>query len=394
MSETKTKKKKHVEREGPVHVDDKDLVTWLHRLWTRKVPPERIEVYQMFGRNHATRGEMVHHQDFFDKDDKHDVEACVRLCSEFHESAQNDCDSSERKMYYMIVVKDSNMGADPLTRRLGPLYPKRRYLQRVGERGQADGEDDAEEDTDLRTGKSVALAYTRGNLEEGRADKNRYDRVMGELLLLQRDIIRGQQAWVDRMFEGRMAAFTQLQDAEDRSLDREASREWTKLKVILAKDGIRFARNMVPGFFAGESGEAGVVTTKVDEKLARSYGPSLERTLVANFLADCEADGITEALFGDCKVEAGVLKLADPNKPGVFTLQQFAILVGVRDGALPPEALDDLMPDTGKSAITGKQIDAAKSYVTEGVGSAIFEIIGLRGKRRAATPAPTNDETK
>jgi hypothetical protein len=63
--EDKEKKKKRTEpRVGSVVPEDPELAEWLHRLWARNERPERIEVWQMFGRNRAIRGEMVHHEDF------------------------------------------------------------------------------------------------------------------------------------------------------------------------------------------------------------------------------------------------------------------------------------------------------------------------------------------
>src|SRR6185369_14886022 len=89
--------------------------------------------------------------------------------------------------------------------------------------------------------------------------KQRYDRVLGELLMLQGGIITQQQAWVDRMMQERMTFFAQLQDALDRQQDRDANREWLKLKVGLARDGMRTARNLLPALFGPMEGGGGAI---------------------------------------------------------------------------------------------------------------------------------------
>src|SRR6516162_3585484 len=97
----KEKDKRYSPRTGSVVPEDPELAEWLHRLWARNEPPERIEVWQMFGRNKSIRGEMIHHQDF-KPDAKVDNERATLIANEIIEAAQNDCDGVERKQHYQI----------------------------------------------------------------------------------------------------------------------------------------------------------------------------------------------------------------------------------------------------------------------------------------------------
>lgn len=378
----KEKKKKRTEpRIGSVVAADEGLATWLHRLWARNERPERIEVWQMFGRNRAVRGEMVHHEDFDPKETINN-ERAARLANEIIEAAQNDCDGVERKQSYQIAVIDKYRKAQPLIRRLGPLQPQRIY-RKVG--------DDEEEDEDsLLSGRSLALNYVKEANEQSRWDKQRYDRVMGELLMLMREEVVGQRAWIDGMMTRQMDFFAQLQDAKDREADRVLTRKMAEFKVTLLQDGLRTARNLLPGLF-GPQGEAEepsrALVAQKDGAPARSknHGFSPERALVDNLLLDCENTGISVALFGDWEEKEGRLVPIEGSKPGIFTPAQFAVLVGVQSGQLPADALDALMPNSGDpKAITEEQIKQAQPLMSEGTGTALLELVGLRQRQRDA----------
>lgn len=384
----KDEKRSRTDHGGSVAPEDAELALWLNRLWARNEPPSRIEVWQMFGRNKAVRGEMIHHEDF-KHGEKLDIEQATKLSNEIIEAAQNDCDSTRREAWYQIAVIDHHRKSNPLVRRLGPLQPKRAYA--IAKAG-----DETEEDDDQGDIKATNLKYVQEGLAQARWDKQRYDRVMGEMLILQDSIIKQQQSQIDRMFDKQMTFFEKLQEAEDRRLDRDVVRAKEQFKIEMWQDGMRTARNLLPGLFAAKRDESRSALPDEGQhdggngnngssngSAAKQYGPSEERALVDNFLTDVERDEkLSVALFGDFEEREGKLALV---KPGIFSIKQYSILLKVRDGMLPPGALDQMMPDSGEPlAITQEQVQKAiGAGVTDGIGMALFELMGLRNRRRA-----------
>lgn len=392
---------------GSVVAEDSALTDWLNMLWARNEPPTRIELWQSFGKR-AIRGEMIHHEDF-KPSEKLNIEQVNRLANDIMLAAQNDCEAQPRptKSSYQLAVIDNNRRAVPLTRRIGPIEPKRAYAISHGQI-----EDDDEDEDAVINAKSLDLRYVKEGLEQQRWDKQRYDRVMGEMLILQHNIIQNQQSVVDRLFNGTITMFEKMQEAEDRRLDRDVIREKEKFKLQLYRDGLRTARNMLPGLFADKSSGAngngsdtsrqisdangnagGSGSTGGNGSAPKDYGPSAERTQVDNFLSDIEEDeALNVALFGDFEEKDGKLVQV---KPGIFTLKQFAVFVGVREGRFPASKLDELMPGSKHAnAILPEQIvKAQEAGVTDGIGSAIVELIGLRSRAVGAGSAPPDAET-
>jgi hypothetical protein len=186
-----------------------------------------------------------------------------------------------------------------------------------------------------------------------------------------------------------MTFFGQLQDSLDRAEDRKTARERENFKIAMWKDGMRTARNLLPGLFAGsnggDNGGGGSPRPSLGEDKPKkvNHGSSQERTLIDNFLADIEEnDELHIALFGDFEERDGKLVQV---KPGIFSVAQFKILSGIRSGDYHPDEVDVLLPgSTDKRAITEDQIKQTMAAgVTDGIGSAIFELVGLRQKRKA-----------
>jgi hypothetical protein len=112
-------------------------------------------------------------------------------------------------------------------------------------------------------------------------------------------------------------------------------------------------------------------------------------------MTDCEhVDGLMDKLTGEAEDVNGKLVMI---KPGILNPKQVAILVGVRGGFLPPDALDPIMPDSGhKLEITMAQVtQAMQAGVTEGIGMALMELKTLREQACAkAAPPPSQEATK
>lgn len=388
--------KKRAPHTGSVAADDVALSTWLHRFWARNEPPEKIELWQMRGRNE--RGERILNESF-KAGEKLDVEQANRLANEMIEVAQHDCDSqpshARRERTYQIAVVDRNRGSTPLTRALGPLIPKRTYMTPAGG---SDSDSDPYDDDSLEglTIQRLGLAYSKEQFAQIRWEKGRTDQIISELFRWMSERGDRTEKRVDTLLDRIMAFFERLQEAEDRRATRDIMVMKEKLKIELLSDGAKSVKNLLPGLFASakEDGAAARMLGKVngaggngsnggsngkaaDEK--KDYGPSPERDLVDNFLTDIERAGLDSKLFGEID-DTGEKQTAE----GIFSLAQLAILVGVHQGRLPASELDKLMPKSGhKTAITEEQINkAGDAGVTLGMGTALMEIVGLRKRAK------------
>lgn len=378
-------------RIGSVTPEDADLATWLARFWTRSEYPERIEVWQVFGRNKLDRGEMVFHENF-KPNDKLDPERVVKLANEMIEAAQNDCDCSERKRDYQIAVVDFNRKSSPLIRRLGPLSPKRSYLVKSAAHGGGHNGDEEEDGDDLPLNiKSLDLARIKEANDQTRWDKQLVFRVLGEVLTMQRDIamdLRTANSQITQsqmqMMQQQMDFFMRLQDAEDRRLDRDVRRKKEELKSQIIGDLFATLRNVLPGLVAKEDDTPAMEGQPQRPKI-KAIPP--ERMAVDNFLRDCvrETEDLLIPLFG--KWEKGPDGNGVLVEPGIFSKQQFALLVGVQDGQLPVDALDALLPESGSAeAVTPDQLNAAFALpkMTTAIMLSVQEILKRRQSARAA----------
>jgi hypothetical protein len=370
---------------GSVAAEDDELTKWLIRLWARNEPPERLELWQMFGRNKAVRGEMIHHEDFR-PGDKLDVEQANKLANEIMEAAQNDCDSLRRDSSYQLAVIDRNRRATPLVRRIGPISPVRSYaVMKIGD-GDVEGGDDDEN----VSAHNVQLKYLQEGMSQLRWEKNRTDHVIGEMLVLQNNIIQKQQSVIDQFFDKLIVSFEKRQESEDRSLDRELAREKGRFMLNMWQDGVSTAKNLLPGFFGGTNGSSGAgngATNGANGANGHNEKPSPERLLVTNFLTDVgRKPDLETSLFGNFEVqeqEDGSKKMVQ-TVPGIFKFEQFRLLIGVREGKLLDETLLELLPDSGHAnRVTEDQVNKALAAgMPMGIGMAIQELFKLLKERR------------
>lgn len=390
----KDKDDKKVEQKhtGSVVPEDEQLTTELNRLWARSEPPERIEVWQVFGKEKRDKGEMIFHEDFSpekNKAFKEDPEKVNHLANEIIAAAQNDCDCTpkRREAYFQIHIIDRNRRAQPLVRRLGPLFPKR--IAAIARSGDGDEPDMDEEELSAR---SLELNRMKVGFDEARWGNVRNDRILGELLLLFRDTVQEQRSEIRELRAENRLAYQTMQEAEDRRAQREIALEKEKFKIGLMRDGVRTARNLLPGLFSeakadqaanghsnGTNGHHANGHSNGTNGAGPKYGPSPERALLDNFINDCEENNLSIKLFGDFEEDNGTLI---QTKPGILTEKQGLIIMGVRNGYLPITTLDPIMPDSGHELeITMDQIKAAMDAgLTDGIGMALIELKEMRKK--------------
>lgn len=379
-------KQKHRQppRTGSVNAVNPELAEWLQQFWTRDEPPQRLEVFQATGQNKATRGDMIFHIDF-KATEKYDIERCVRISNEIMAAVQNDTNVKERKSTFQIAVTDLSRQSVPLVRLLGPIHQTHTAISHPDGSFDEDGPDD-----ENLSGKSLNLIHLRDGYKQLQFEQVRNDRTIGDLLLLQRNIIHQQQTFVSSLMQAQRDLHEQYQAAEDRKDDRMVRRAMTELKVAGIKEAMRTTRTLLPTLFGSgaavtEPGTEVSTATPSQGSTQRNYGQSAERTAVDNFLHDCEETKITEKLFGEWEKVDGSWKPIK-GKPGIFSPEQFAILVAVRQGQTGPETLDALLPASGDPrAVTPDQISRAQLVMPESVGLAIAQIFFLRQQKQTSS---------
>lgn len=375
-------------RTGSVAADDSELAKWLHVLWARDTPPEKLEVWQIFNPNASVRGKMIH-QTVFKANSKYTIEDCVKLANEILAASQNDCNCVGRKSQYEIAVIDFHQRSNPLVRRLGPLFPRQQSLILDGARSPSAGGDD-EDDDGLAPGmKPTAERYLERLMRHLEAKEQGLNRVLGDILIHQQQTAEDLRTHNRQLQEASFQMFLQLQDAMDRKDDRATARAMTDLKVEFIRDGRRLGRNLLLGLFGPDATtdralppaqqQPTSAAAKVLQDMKTKVDSSLERTLIDGFLTDCEQAGLLEKLCGAWD-DNGPIK----DKPGVLTPEQVTIMLRVRAGAMPVDAIDEILPGyKGKHEISVPQVVAAAEFLPESIQQALLELKNLRDRRRA-----------
>ncbi len=406
----KDKDKRVPPRTGPVRPADPELVAFLERLWTRDNPPDGLVVFRVIGSQRNVRAEKIF-SEHFAADANLDIERCTKLANEIVAAAQNDADCNERRSLYEIEIADPYQGGPPLRRRIGPFTPQQAYLNGgEGRGGGGFGSGGSEDDEDtgipgLRPLTHVYLDKMIGTLDR---TLQQVHAVVGDVMTLQQGIIVTQQANAERQQNQLFALNNQIQDAEDRKLDRELVRKREEAKLKGINTALRVGENVLAGFLgsdvvdgaptkrlaAAEPGEAGATAPPT-----RRYGRSREMALIANFLGECSEETIKTPdgrevnmiieLFGDWEkgeelTVADIFAALRLIKPGIFTPAQFGIFSGVASGELPPDALDQIMIGSGKpQEITQEQLMRAQPLMTQSMGVALMQLKQVRDEAAA-----------
>lgn len=404
MSEGKHKKDRDrpaPPHEGSVSPTDPELATWLRTFWAREESPSRLELWQVFGRNGLDRGHQIFVEDFKNGREL-DPEQVTKLANEVLAAAQHDTDCRQIASLYQIDVIDLHRSTKPIVRRLGPLHPQQTYLEKLGKPGAALSSQGGEEEDDdglPLNGRGLSLRYIQELFAQIRFGQQLNYRVLGEMIQENRDDRTQVRSWLSEMMQLNIATHRQLQDAEDRKAEREIRLQMSKFKVDLMKEGMRTARNLLPGLFGpsaappGQSVELpgpqdGKPLSAAEEK-RRLQRFSPEWVLLDNFFADVEEiPGLDVKLFGEWEIVEGRMRPVE-GKAGIFTPEQCAVLFGVRMRALAPEALDVIVPRSGDPRqITEEQVIRAAPLMPESMGTAILELVALRERAKAAQKAP------
>lgn len=360
---------------GTITPVDEELTEWLHRLWDLKEQPESIAVYQAFARNKITRGERIFIENF-KPNQKLDREDYVLLANRIIAAAQHDCDCIRQEQHYLIIATDIGIGSEPTVRRLGPLLPKRHYLQKNHLATAAainESEEDKKDFADQNF-RFAELTISKVQFEQQRADAH-----VNNAIKMYQDITADLREENAQLRAANIALFNQAQQAQDESLRRQNDRLWLESKRQLFMEGMRFVKNLAPGLIASahQGNGQGQGEGQGNGQGEQSVVDKMQIQLVTNFLQDCKDTGVDIQLFGDWQEQDGKMTCVSP---GIFRPEQVAILLRVRKGA-PLDTLDNLIPNCGKpEAITDEQIMKAMQIVSPGVGSSMIELLGIRAK--------------
>lgn len=417
-------KKKKRQSEGSVQPLDGDLSKWIERQFRGGETPQSIDCYPLHkGRDRENR---LYHYDV--KADEHvGAERSVELANEIFSDCQIHCDRLPRtslakegtKTFEVAIIHD---------RRGGQASPVGTYLLKLMPRIHApapseDSDDDlSAEDGDGLTARKMILETFKDIV--GRTERNQTNMgaIVGDVMSLQKEHIKESFGMIRDLLGENRAAMSEMRemikqmgqreveiravaiDAENAAVDREFRRaQMTKenmyTDVIRAGmlEGVKVLGALFPGFgqlfhaiVAGKPipappqqlPSANGAATPAQPQLPEAPG---EKALVDRFIEAAESHKVDEAHTAAEKLFGKDDASGKPIEPGVFTRAQVAILTGVHMGSLGTDALDALLPDSGKpEAMDGGQTARAMAYLTPAMISDISRCLDLRRKSAAA----------
>ena len=430
--ETRDKKKK--KKGGSVQPPlDGELSKWIERQFRGGESPSAIDGYPLYkGRDREQR---LYHYDV-KADENVDAERAVELANEIFSDCQLHCDklprtalSREGSKTFEIAISDERRG--------GLATPVGTHLLKLMPRIHAPAPSEDEGDSDLNAEDGDGLNARRMILEVHKESMGRQERtqagtlqVVGETMLLLKESLKDsfvQNRELHQDIRGMMGEFREMIkaegqrrveekavaiDAENAAVDREFRRAqmgkdnmWTDVQRAGMLEAIRVVGQLFPGFGQlgmalisgkpippppqlppnGTNGHAngtnGAAATPGQPQLPPAEG---EKILVDRFIEAAEKTKYdndhtyAEKLFG--KDDAKGVQVA----PGVFTREQVAVLTGVHMGALTIDALDALLPQSGKpEEVRPMQMAAAMAFLTPEMLSDMSQFLKLRSEKRS-----------
>lgn len=412
LVETRDKKKKGKKGGSTQPPLDGELAKWIERQFRGGESAQSIDCYPLYkGRDREQR---LYHYDI-KADESVDTERAVELANEIFSDCQLHCDKLPRtalsregaKTYEVSVVDDRRGGlAVPVGVHLLKLMP-RIHGAAPDEDDDSDGLD-AEDSDGLSARKMMLETFKEivGRNERGQAQTGA---VVGDIMILQKEMLGESFTMIKDLLREQRASNGEFLamirevgrrnveeravgiDAANAEVDREFRRAamakenmWTDVTRAGMLEGVKVLGQLFPGFGQlfvalmqgktpppppqlpsnGANGASTDAGNGVGAAPTQPQLPESEKALVDSFIEAAEKhkigdDTAAEKLFGK-----------DDNKgnqiaAGVFTREQVAILTGVHVGSLTVDALDALLPDSGKpEAVKGLQIAQAMAFLT------------------------------
>lgn len=401
---------------------DVALSKWLERQFRGGESPQSIDAYPMYrGRDREQR---LYHYDI-KTDEKVDAERAVELANEIYSDCQLHCDNLPRpalnkdgsKTYEVAIIDD---------RRGGLAKPVGTHLLRLEQRihrpaPEDDNEDDIHaDDGDALTARKMILEVHRENTGAAERAQAGVLNVVGETMGLLKESLKDafiQNRELHNDIRGMMGEFREMIkaegqrrveekavaiDAENAAVEREFRRAqmmkenmWTNVMQAGMLEGVKVLGMLFPGFghlfsaliqgkpvpsppqLPGTNGANGTAAPNGQPQLPP---PTMnEKAYVDRFIETAEKEKFDETstraekLFGKDDAQGKQIEA------GVFTRQQVAILTGVHVGSLGIEALDALLPNSGKpEEIKGVQMAAAMAFLTQSMIEDISKVLEMR----------------
>lgn len=404
----KDKKKKKGEEqqqtyEGTKEPADRAFAEWITKQWKRGESLQKIDVVEYFPKGSMKGVGQVVDYEMFDTGHNVNLEEAVNLSNRLIGSAQVNCDRIHKKdMTYYVRALDKGRGQADQAVDTFPLFlrPKTIYFDK--------NEDGGGEEV---TAQSLALDYLKEGTKNYQFDRQREDNNVGDLISMlltqQREERirelqerREQRLWEIEQQKMIRSILMDWVQAIRESSDAAPRIEMAKVKAEMLRDGFRAGKNLLTGAIGGIMEDKQGTTpsngngSKPEEDKVIVTRMTQERMLLDNFFEDCKNAKIDVALFGEWNNEGNT-------KPGIFTPDQFIVLARVLKGFATADALDDLMPDSGKPlAITMAQLAQAQKVegMTEGIAASLVQLVTVRKRKKAeaeaAAAANTNPSTE
>ena len=401
---SKDKKKEEAEERsytGSKDPADRGFAEWVVRQWQRGESLQKIDVIEYFTKGTQKGFGSIVDFEMFGTSREPNLEDAIDLTNRFVGSAQVNCErvhQKEMRYYARAFDKGRSSTAEPVSTWPLHLKPKTLYVESLG--GGRAGSGDEE---DLSS-QGIALRYLDSVTQTYRYDRDREDNNIGDLITMFMNERREQRQWEieqQKMIRGIMGDWVQaIRDREaalSSELDRLPQREMTKIKAEMLRDGFRTGKNLLTGLVGSMAAPQQQAQPQQEAMQAQPTGGAprvvvtqmtQERMLLDNFFEDCKNAKLDVALFGEWEKDAdGKAKLV---KKGIFDPEQFIVLVQVHRGYLTADALDELMPDSGKPlAIKMEQLAAAQALegMTDGIAMSLVQLVSVRNQKKEATPS-------
>lgn len=402
---------------------DGQLSKWIERQFRGGETPQAIDCYPLYkGRDREQR---LYHYDI-KADEGVDAERSVELANEIYSDCQLHCDklpraslSREGTKTYEVAVIDERRGglAVPVGTHLLKLAPR---IHAPAPLEDEDIDDVNAEDGDGLTARKMMIETFKEIA--GRTERNHANMgaVIGDVMLLQKESLKDSFVMIKDLLGDNRAMMTEFRelikaaglrsveekavaiDAENAAVDREFRRAqmtkdnmWTDVTRAGMLEAVKVLGQLFPGFGQlfgaiiagkpippppqlppnGANGTNGVAAAPTQPQLPPAAD---EKTLVDRFIEAAEKHKIgdstaAEKLFG--KDDAA----GKPIEPGVFTREQVAVLTGVHVGSLGVDALDAILPQSGRpEEVQGLQMAKAIAFLTPEMLSDMTRFIELR----------------
>lgn len=410
-------------RAGSTQVVDTDFTTWLERQFRDDEHPTSIDAYPLWrGRDRETR---CYHHDF-KADETITTERVVEIANHIVSDCQITCDrlplntlGREGTKTFQVAVIDDRRG--------GLMEPVGTYLLKLGPRIHKPAPNDDDPETELDTEDSEALTSRKMMMQVFNEIAGRHERgqantavMVGEVLLLQKEHIKESFDMIRSMHNSQLTMMEKFQqmiealgkrsveekavaiDAANAEVERDFRRAqmqkenmWTTVMQAGMLEAVKVLGGLFPGF--GQLFSALIQGKPIPPppQLPPANGtpaapavsggngqpqlpPPAEKALIDRFIEAAEKQKIGDSTVGE-KLFGKDDDAGKPVEPGVFTREQVAILTGVHMGTLGIDALDALLPESGKpEAVQPYQMMKAIAFLTPDMLSDITKVLEMR----------------